>query len=426
MIDFNKLEKNNIKMLGIMVRYNRTKQGFSLRDLAKITNISHTLISNFEKGTVIPHSDTIKDIFSKLDLTFYDSPEISKKFIKYYNKIFHHLLFYEYREAAILIAEIEVDRNIYENSVEIINFAIIRCLYYTMTDIFASDKDQLIKEYGVVLDFFSPAQKQLYFFIKGLDFLSKELYKDSRENFEKALSMGDADLDLLINEHYVITLSKSGKLVDAWRIATESIEKFELETNYVRAMRLRTRIAYDYIRIIKYEDAIAIYNKVLRYAEKFNVLDLVNRCNTYLGYISILQGDFKSGKKFLDKVLPPFAKIYYYLRFDLVVRKNSEEEFLKLYNEYISYEWVQKSPKTRRFFEMIFMRYNEKNMDKKKYVKNAKELIELGFESDDLQLIEVASGMLSEFYKKERHYKDALEVNNRYLQHLKYGIKQAI
>ena len=92
MIDFKNVEKNNMKMLGVIVRYNRVNKGYSLRGLAKITNISHTLISNFEKGKVVPHHETIKDIFSNLDLVFYDSPDISPKFTDYYNRIYRHSL----------------------------------------------------------------------------------------------------------------------------------------------------------------------------------------------------------------------------------------------------------------------------------------------------------------------------------------------
>ncbi len=423
MVDFNKIEKNNIKMLGILVRYNRVKKGFSLRDLAQLTNISHTLISNFEKGQVIPHRDIIKDIFDKLDLTFYDSPDISIKFRKLYDKIFHHILYYEYAAAAILIKEIEKDRETYENSVEVINVAIIRCLYYTIANIFSSDKDELISQYEIVLDFFSPNQKQLFYFIKGLDLLNQESYRESRDNFEIALSMGDENLDLLIKDYYVVTLSKSSKYVDVWRISSESIKKFEANANYIRAMRLRTRIAYDYVRILKYKEASDIYNKVLELAKKYKVKDLENRCNTNLGFIAILNDDMKLGEKYINRVKPPYEKIYYYLKFDIAAKKNNDEQFLKLYNEYISLDWVQKSAKTKRFFEMIIMRYDEKYMDKNKYIKNAEELIKLGFKSDDAQLIETACQFLMNVYKKDRHYKQALEVNERYLHYIKYDTR---
>ena len=130
MVDFNKVEKNNIKMLGILVRYNRVKKGYSLRDLAKLTNISHTLISNFEKGLLTPHSDTIKDIFEILDLHYYDDPEISKKFKILYQKAFKHILFHEYIDARKIIDEIEKDQEIYENSIR----ASIDKAYYAEAD----------------------------------------------------------------------------------------------------------------------------------------------------------------------------------------------------------------------------------------------------------------------------------------------------
>jgi transcriptional regulator with XRE-family HTH domain len=94
MDDFKSIEKHNLKVLGVIVRVNRMKLGYSLRDLAQLTNISHTLISNFEKGQLTPHNDTIKDIFRVLKLSFYDDPKISIKFNKLYKKAFKHIVFF--------------------------------------------------------------------------------------------------------------------------------------------------------------------------------------------------------------------------------------------------------------------------------------------------------------------------------------------
>ncbi|MCD6482157.1 MAG: helix-turn-helix transcriptional regulator, partial [Candidatus Izimaplasma sp.] len=55
-----KIEKRNLKVLGVIVRVNRVRLGYSLRDLAKLINVSHTSISNFEKGIITPHKDVIR------------------------------------------------------------------------------------------------------------------------------------------------------------------------------------------------------------------------------------------------------------------------------------------------------------------------------------------------------------------------------
>jgi len=423
MSDFKTLEKHNLKVLGVIVRVKRMKLGYSLRDLAQLTNISHTLISNFEKGQLTPHSDTIKDIFRVLNLSFIDDPEISINFKKLYKKAFKHILFYEYDEAGKIMKEIENDKKIYENSPEVINYAIIQCLYYSISDIYFEQIDTLFSQYEVALGFFSDKQRQLFYFIKGLDYINKESFAEARYHFEKALSVGDPKLNLLINEYYIIALSKANKFVDARLIAEECISKFESKINYVRAMRLRTRIAYDYTRMKMYPQAEKLYKEVLEYSMKYNIKDLVNRCNTRLSLQSIKRGDFIKAEEYIKKVTPNSNKLYHYIMFDIVFNKKNDEEFIELYNEYISLDWVLKSQKAKLFFELIKMRYDEKYLDKKRYESNLKKLSILGLKSDDGEMIEVVCNMQIDFFTKERKYKQALEASVTLLHYIKNGVE---
>ena len=421
MINIDSFEKDNLKVLGLLVRYKRYIMGYSLRDLGEITNISHTLISNFERGIMIPHNETIKDIFNVLELEFYDDPDISVKLMKYYNKIFKHIVYYEYEEAGELIHEIEKERHIYENSKEVINFTIIRCLYYVLTNTYIEEKDKILDQYEVVLDFFSDKQKQLFYFIKGINELNQEFYKDARIYFSQALKIGDHNLDLLINEHYVVALSKSNKFVDARITAEECIREYEQQTNYVRAMRLRTRIAHDYIRILKFKEAKELYNYVYDYARKYKVKDLENRCNTRMAMIAVFEEDFDLAEEYLNKVTPVYAKIYYYIKFDVIIHRGDDEELLKYYNNLIKQDWVKKHTKSENFFKLILMKSNEKFMVKKEFESLLKEQIKIALKSDDAEMLEVASKFLLRFYKSERQYKKGLEVSQVFLHYLRYG-----
>jgi len=417
------LEKHNLKVLGVIVRVTRVKMGYSLRDLAKLANISHTLISNFEKGLLTPNSETISHLFKILNLNFYDDPEISRKFKNLYDKAFYHILFHEYDEALICIKKIEDDKLIYENSAEVINYAIIQCLYYAISNINFEGFDQYLKQYEIVLDFFTPIQRQLYFFIKGLDCINKEQYGDSRFYLEQALNMGDTSLDILIKDYYVIGLSKSNKFVDSSRYAQEAIKEFESQTNYARAMRLRTRIAYDYYRLNKFDESEKLYKEVLSYSIKYNIRILENRCNCRLALLAIVKGDREKVEEYIDKVDPFYNRLYYYIKLDIVSYNRDELQFKKLYNDYISLEWVKNSEKTKLFFENIYMRFSDKFMDNRKYEINLKRLVTLGLNADDGEMIEIASLMLSSLYKDERKYKQAFEANQRLLHYLKNGVK---
>ncbi len=420
-----RLEKQNLKALGIIVRVNRVRMGYSLRDLARLTNVSHTSISNFEKGIIVPHNDTISHIFKILNLEFHLDPQISLKFKALYDQAFEYILFHDYDAAEKVIKEIEKDKKLYEFSVEVINYSLIQCLYYAISNIYFEYFDFYLKRYEVVLDFFSPKQKQLYFFIKGLDNINNEQFADARRNFERALSIGDSKFDVLIKDYYVIGLSKSNKFVDARLYAEEGIKQFETQTNYVRAMRLRTRIAYDLYRINKFEESEKLYKQVLAYSVKYNVKVLENRCNCRLSLLSLIKGDREKMKSYLDKVPEDYNRLYYYLKLDMAVYKRNDEEFNKLYHKYMNLKWLDTLPKTKLFFECIYMRYKDSYMDKQKYEENLLTLIELGLKADDAEMIEIAANMLMSFYKNERKYKQAYETTQKLLHYLKNGLKKS-
>lgn len=413
--------KDNLKVLGLLVRYKRVKLGFSLRYLGEIANISHTMISNFERGIMIPNQETIKDLFKVLNLDFYDEHKVLKDFNRKYTKIFNHILYYEYDEASILINELERHKDIFENSKEVINYAIIRSLYYIITMRNVAEKDIIINKYEIVLDFFSDNQKQLFYFIKGLDYLNNEYYKEARIYFEKALYIGDSDLDLLINEHYAIALDKSDKFIDARRINDECILEYEKKTNYIRAMRCRTRIALVYIRKLKINDAKDILNFVNDFAIKYKVKDLENRCNTRLAQIAIKEKDYDLCEQYLSKVTPEYAKVYYYLRFNYIFHKGSKKEYINFYDQIMKEDWVKKHIKSFNIFKIMIMAYIDDYMDKKEYEKLLNEQTAIALKSDDAEMLEFLTVFKIRYYKEERQYKNALEGAETMLHYLKYG-----
>ena len=417
MLTIESYEKDNLKVLGLLVRYRRVNLGLSLRALGDLTNISHTLISNFERGVMIPHYETIRDIFEVLKLEFYDHHLILDNFSNVYNKVFKHLLFHEYKEAEEIIYEIEKDRKIYENSREVINFTIIRCLFYVLTNTFISEKDKVLSEYEVVLEFFSDNQKQMFYFIKGLDKLNQEFYNEAGDYFKKALHIGNSDVDLLINEYYVTALSKSNMFLTSRDIAKECIVKYEEQTNYVRAMLVRAKIANDLIRINNYEEAKKMYINIFNFAIKYNVKDLENKCNTWLAFIALLQNEFDLVDKYLDKVTPGIDTLYYYLKFDILARAKDKDGIVKLYNKYMSIDWIKNHRKTSNFFKMVLMRNCEEYMDKKEFERIHLEQIDIAIRSDDTEMFEVTTRYLMNFYKSERQYKKGFLISEKFLQY---------
>jgi transcriptional regulator with XRE-family HTH domain len=414
-------EIRNLKVLGMIVRVNRVKMGYSLRDLAKLTNISHSLISNFEQGKLVPHNETIRDIFRVLNIEYYDDPEIIIQFRELRDKVFYHILFYEYEQAELIIGQLKSAEDIYLNSPSSINYDLILGLYNAIINIHYVDFERQLKHYEVILDFFTDKQKQMYFFVRGLYYLNQENYRLAKIDFQYALSIGDRFKDILIKEYYIMALSKSNRVIDAGMLARATIEEFELQANYVRAMRTRLIMAYDLYRLHKFEEALELYNQIIEFAKKYRTEELLDECYTRLSHLSIIKGEYEQAEEYFNKVSMKNNRISYYIKFDLVFNKRNDEDSLALYQEYINLDWVQHSPKTKRFFELILMRYDDKYMDTKKFEKNLVELIQIGYDHDDGELIDVASNMLATHYKKERKYKQAYEILDNLLHYNKYG-----
>lgn len=422
MHEFEMSTKDNNKVLGLLIRFKRINSGLSLRDLGELANISHTLISNFERGKLVPNSNTIKDIFSILKLEFYDDPKIFSDFEDAYNSIFKHIIFYEFEEARQLLNQLEAKKNMYENSGVVVNFIIIRLLFYTITNTNNSETNKNIDEYKPVFEFFSDNQKQLFLFIQGMQSLNNRNYSETRMFFEKALIIGDSNFDTLIKEHYVIALSKANKYVDARQIAEECIVEYERQTNYIRAMRLRTRIAHDFIRIKKFEDAVILYNYVLAFSKKYNVKELEDRCYTRLGMICFEKNNLNNAMEYLNKVSSinniPFVSI----KMNVLLSLGNVGKIHEFYNEIILIDWNVSDGRMKNYFEIIEMVFDRTKMNEKKYKNLLVMQLEIAYKSDDAEMIEVVTKLLIDYYKKHRLYKNGLDVAEKLLHYHEFGI----
>ncbi len=198
MVEKLKISEANLSILGILIRVARLKQGYSLRNLSSLTQFSHTLISNIEKGKQIPSEETLIDIFKVLKLKLFTSKNIEEEMTYYFNTIFSHIINHHYELAEKLVKEMEKNSHQYENSYEVVNYFIIRCLFYSITNTDLEEKEERISQYGKVFELFNPKQKQLLYFIKGLDYLNDDNYKLASDNFEMAIKIGDRDIKSLI------------------------------------------------------------------------------------------------------------------------------------------------------------------------------------------------------------------------------------
>lgn len=64
-----------LKSLGPLFQEYRKESGFSVRDIARSANISHTIVFDIENRKVVPNPETLKELFDTLGVPIYRDPE---------------------------------------------------------------------------------------------------------------------------------------------------------------------------------------------------------------------------------------------------------------------------------------------------------------------------------------------------------------
>ncbi len=421
MVEKLKISEANLSILGILIRVARLKQGYSLRNLSSLTQFSHTLISNIEKGKQIPSEETLIDIFKVLKLKLFTSKNIEEEMTYYFNTIFSHIINHHYELAEKLVKEMEKNSHQYENSYEVVNYFIIRCLFYSITNTDLEEKEERISQYGKVFELFNPKQKQLLYFIKGLDYLNDDNYKLASDNFEMAIKIGDRDINSLIKEYLVKSYIDQYKFTDSVSIAQTVIEDFEEKTIYIRAMNCRLLIARVYLKILKLDEAEKLISYVESFAMQYKVDILLDKCHILKSEILFFKLDYKEATKELNLSKLKDSKDVTFLKFRILLMSKASHLF-DYYYDVMNNKKENITTKDYLLIKVLMMWINIEVRNDEEYVDSLNQLVKLSIAANDQEIIGVAHNLLIMFYREKRRYKRALEIAETLLIHKKIHI----
>lgn len=419
MVDKTKIVKTNLSILGLYIRVARINQGISLRSLAMKTNISHTLISNIEMGKQIPSEETLKEIMNALDLQLNLSDDISTSMSYYYTNIFNNILNYKYDIAKKFIVELEKKSEIFLNSLEVINYNIIRSLYYAVTKTQSLYSD--IKIYEEVLNFLSLEQQQLIFYIKGLELLREFKFLDAENSLSKARELRSSEVNDLINESLVVAYIYQYKFTNSVSLCNQVIDEYERKSNYIRAMYCRLLISRVYLKIMKFDQVMTLVERVSQFAQQFEIQYLIDECHVIQAGVYFYWEDYDGAIKELNQVQDTTIDRYAYTRFRVYLVSNDTR--LHSYYAAITDEKDNSLSKSTKILVRILMKWQNKSYRDEDYVSDIESLKDLAVVGNDQELIGLTYNLLIQYYKEDRKYKKALEISEELLEHKKIHIK---
>jgi transcriptional regulator with XRE-family HTH domain len=396
----------NLSVLGVYIRVARIESGISLRKLASLTNISHTLISNIETGKQIPSEETLKEIMNALHLDLNTSDEISTSMSYFYINIFSNLLSNKYDIAKKLIEELESKSPLFLASLEVVNYNIIRSLYYALTNTKSVQEEIMV--YEQVIQYLTPEQQQLIYFINGVESLNNFMYAEAEKLLTKAIDIGNDKLDVLINEYLVRTYLKQYKFTDSVSLCKNTIEEYERRTNYLRAMSCRLLIARVYSTIMRFSQAISIVEHVEQFAEQFSLQHYLDACYIIRSGISFYNNDYERAIAELDNVIDTTLTGYSYNRFRIYL-VNKDNRLNDFYQEIIDDKNDVLSD-SEKLLIRVLMKWQNKEYRDDSYMLEIEDLKKLAVTGNDQEIIGLSYNLLIEFYKENRKYKKSLEI----------------
>lgn len=405
--------KDNKKIIGSIIKFNRIKQNISQKTLSKGICVA-SYLSRIENGDLTPSEEVISIIFNRLGLTFNDSDDFLEKGSKRLILFLEKLHFNEFDMTNEIFDELEKQENDYITSPLVIDYFLAKLARYCSTpnrDKFESSKNLLDSSF----DLLSQQQKFLYNFYIGIDTLIISQDKSlGKKLIEEALTYKD-------NGHCYFWLSYAYRIEDnpikSYDCIKKALDLYVSEGNIISIMSCYEKIAEVHFMLNNYSDAINYLKISLSIAEKINNRYFIEHLNSIIAWAYYRLTDYTTALKYLKnntglvdhRMLVPDSITESLIYFSLNDKCSLKKSIVKLKNaeslEHISEDLANTICK---LFNIYIKDDN--------YLKNPLWESSLIYIIDRMyklvELKKVFTSLLKDYYIHNRRYKDALLMAN--------------
>lgn len=401
--------KDNKKIIGSIIKFNRLNQNISQKSLSKGICVA-SYLSRIESGDLIPSKEITSIIFNRLGLDFNHSEEFLKKGLDTLKVFFEKLNFNEFDLTNKIFDELELQENSYITSPLVIDYFLAKLARYCSTPMrekFETSKNLLSSSFELL----SPQQKFLYNFYVGVDTLNILEDKSVGKNLiEEALTFKE-------NGHCYFWLSYAYRTennpIKSYDCIKKALDLYVTEGNIISIMSCYEKIAEVHFMLNNYNDAISYLKISLNIAEKLNNKYFIEHLNSLISWAHYRLNDYSISLDYLNnnsglidhRMIVPDSITESLIYFSLEDKYSLKKSIEKLKNPQ-SLEHLD-SNLADKIYKLFSLYICDDNYLKNPMLENI--LIYIIDNSHKLvELKKVFTILLKEYYIYNRKYKDAL------------------
>lgn len=296
--------QQTLEKIGKQVFYKRLQQKMTQEELCQgICSVSY--LSKIENGKIEASEEILQLLCARLEIAVTDLRDVEEEVKEKLDEWLNALVHLDKGQVERIYSELQAEMQ------HVLDFEIINYynLLYTRYLIMKRDLPALEEELEKLKKMYkkySPFQKLLYTYSKGLLYSLQYKYKQALECLLKTESMAKEQGYYETGIYYNLALTYSQIEIDHMTLyfANVALEGFRNEYKFRHVINCQILIAFSYIRKTQYSEAMKIFNHILREADSFADKDnIMSIALNNIGYLYYRQNNYAKAKEYYLKSL---------------------------------------------------------------------------------------------------------------------------
>ncbi len=400
--------------IGNSIKIARRKANLSLRMLSQKAKLSPSNLSRIEKGSIEPSQKIIDKLTKILDIDFITDTSKNTWFDQKASRFYNLLTYMEYSEARRIYDEVLQEEAYLKSSPKALEYYFFRYVGIINLRIDIKHLDECDGLITFMEDSLDETLKPLFIVTKSIYYLLKSEFLKAREFLLMHLKDVN-DFNTLGRMHYTIafTLINDYKYYqEALTHYNQSLHYFEQTLNYERVNRCKAMKQVLFVYLHQFNAFEESFEETKKYTHSVNNMELYKFTLVTQAKYHIVKEEYSKTLELLETFTVDLAQYYFYKIFSYF-RLDRTMEALNEIKRFKQKEGIIISDLDKEFINLL--EYGMTNGYDKYYLSMAKELLDFAHEQRDVLTIQLASLVYTYVLEKNRMYKEANQVMERFL-----------